>query len=636
MSEVIYIGIWTDYDRGAVLGKVLTLPTRTATILVTTLAILVTIMANRSWKIWRFLLHHLLHHSQGRTIEHSTVKQQQVVLRNSETAGGAIVSLIELTLKCRRDGRPLSAVASRLPLILFGLVHWMTFIALGILTSQINVGRIVRSAETTGCGLWLPSDSLSGLENTLTSNGLIVNATLAADNYVRNCYNNESSRISECNKFVERVIPQFSEMVQCPFRDKEICSLPDKEAIAFTSGNISFSDLGLNSRFARMLSVRRRTVCSPIALEPFLYDDEANQAALKSLGHDRMDEPELHAYAYTLDHQGQNLTGIYRRHEAGDYDLTTRMALNETFALEPLKPQEPSMEVSIITLRGRTILFVEPSSDPLFYAQDRRNGTDFEYYLMGRPLNSIACQEMAEICSSITGNCSNWQGLSALWTRNNRIALLGSHINDTEATAIYDAVEHAISYSGIFYAVGGRGNSALQATRNTYQGVQHQISENQWKIELEQWFKTTLAGLQIAPYRMVVMPDLDRNRVYNLRNGSDPICSMVKFRSPEHASLSLLGIMIILVFSVVITALSYCDSVLNMAHTTRMLGVLTPWKQDDYLHLLDKAEGINENLHAADAFDETKSNDTPISYRTSVLCAPVSQPEVIRRKPLPV
>jgi hypothetical protein len=38
------------------------------------------------------------------------------------------------------------------------------------------------------------------------------------------------------------------------------------------TGNISFSQLGINGRYANSFFVRRRNICSPLVDEPFRYN----------------------------------------------------------------------------------------------------------------------------------------------------------------------------------------------------------------------------------------------------------------------------------------------------------------------------------------------------------------------------
>ena len=153
-SDAAFTGFWTDFDRSErVRGATLTLRNRDATILLSFLAVLVGLCANRSWKIWRLILvakgHGLQSLSQRR-------KELQVILRNSETTGatiGALFALLSTPSELVKRSDRLRSIA----LVSMAVLHMALFLAAGIMTSQIVFGRVVTSRVTPSCGQWLPS-----------------------------------------------------------------------------------------------------------------------------------------------------------------------------------------------------------------------------------------------------------------------------------------------------------------------------------------------------------------------------------------------------------------------------------------------------------------------------------------------
>jgi hypothetical protein len=599
----IYEGVWTDHDRGQLLGWVWTVKYRTGIILTTVLAILVTFTANRSWKIWRLLLHCLLDAILPKfgSQQASGIRQQQAVLRNSETAGGALIAFAEILHSGK--GNHDRAKAPRIILaavIIFSLLHWAGFIALGILTTQINTGSIVRSSDSTDCGLWLPSESLPTEVNSFTGPELSSNDTIAAENYVRNCYVTDSASISECNMFLRRSISYVTDTVPCPFRESSVCSATNREAFAMDSGNVSFSDLGINWRHAKQVSIRRRSVCTPLVTEPFLYDNKTIQLyAEQNLHGDIASIEQIRGYSFTVDEHGANVTQFYQRGVPGDYQVSVVSVANGSFAVQALEPQNLSPELTFITLRGRATMFLAPSADPFFYAQ-MENAITIENnttvtYLMGRAINTIACQDMIMLCSNITGYCSDWLNpvqlyLSPVYQDKS----LGQLWNDTEARSAFYVATTGWLQSTTYYGVLNRGASALQANRYIQSGVQYLISKEQWKLEVENWFRIGLAIMQMKPHRMISTPELDRSRVSNIMNKSEPYnaaaCTIVKSRSPKHVTLSMFGIVTVLVFSALLTLVSYLDQILGWLFSGRQWRGLSRWEQSSYLHLLQAAE----------------------------------------------
>lgn len=96
-SDAVYTGFWINWDRGRILGATLTLRDTQAVPLLAALAILVALAGNRSWHLCRLTWHRFLR-AKGK--HSSTVKirrrKQQIVIKNSETAGGATAGLCEV------------------------------------------------------------------------------------------------------------------------------------------------------------------------------------------------------------------------------------------------------------------------------------------------------------------------------------------------------------------------------------------------------------------------------------------------------------------------------------------------------------------------------------------------------------
>jgi hypothetical protein len=171
--------------------------------------------------------------------------------------------------------------------------------------------------------------------------------------------------------------------------------------------------------------------------------------------------------------------------------------------------------------------------------------------------------------------------------------LMGPNFRSDYNTSLraLDVVSHPLMKSTTNDAILYRGASLLQATRHLQNGRQYMISDGQWKIEAENWFRITLALLQMAPQRMVYTPELDRSRVKKLGYFAGPwACSAVKFRSSSHVTLSFIGILVILVTCVVLTIVSYLDEILRLFSFASMSSILQCWDRDDYLQLLEASD----------------------------------------------
>jgi hypothetical protein len=491
------------------------------------------------------------------------------------------------------------------------------FLALGIVTTQVRLNNIFRALFTDDCGVWIPLAPVNQTTtfdmNSITSAELRTNATVAAENYVRNCYSTTSATISECNVFARRMLTHTTVLVPCPLPDPSLCSEAHQRALTVTSDNISWLDLGINWEHAKTIYMRRRSVYTPFLADSFLYSKEASRSYVNENFHTESPiiEPEqIQVFSFFKDSDESNLTQTYRRNSVGiEYDVLTSSAFNGSFLHSRLQPKQLGPEITIIAIRGQTVTFPSPSDDALFYAQNEStitmtNGnltTIITSYSMERQLNAILVQDMVEVCSKLTGYCSGWIGpgefgndMKAFLPR-----LMGPNFRSDYNTSLraLDIVSYPLMKATTNDAILYRGASALQATRHLQNGMQYMISDGQWKIEAENWFRISLALLQMAPQRMVYTPELDRSRVEKLGYFAGPwACSAVKFRSPSHVTLSFIGILVILVTCAVLTIVSYLDEILRLFSFASTSSILQCWDRDEYLQLLE-ASNVTQGIY---------------------------------------
>ena len=590
-NSAVYEGFWYYQRLGPIFGAVWTLKASSAALLLAVSTLLIGLTAARSWKIWRFAFHSILAKLSRDVEESRRHREEQVVLCNTETASGTALSLLEITLS--KSNKRTKLV--RGCLILIAILHCASFISLGILITKINLGRMVIAANTPFCAVpaQLFLNESADTEYLRTFHELALNSTRSATNYVQNCYQNSREGLAECNMLETRFLPHFTESVPCPFQDSSICSLPGGEALALDSGNISIADLGVNWKYGKRVFVRRRTVCSPIRMEPFLWSADARRSYLKIVAQfgiiDDIESVRIYSHVFN------ETPVIYRVNEAGGYEFTARLAMNATAAVEPLRPQDPSMQVSILTLRGRRMNFDDPSFDPLFYATKRFEfglpNSPLVWYRMERDINSIACQEMMMLCSTHTGQCSPWMGLLDFLASQSSHQMLSAHGSVQETAAVLHILYLGLTKSSMFDAVGGRGSEALEASRFVHSETQYMLTAEQWKLELSSLFNVTLAGIQMFMWRTVMDTRVDRSRITNMLSDSKnyntkKICDMITFQSFEHVTISLFGIVIAAVLSVLLTVISHSDYLITWLSPGRAEAIFQDWNSDRSLNLL--------------------------------------------------
>lgn len=85
----VYLGVWTDWSRGLVLGATLTLDRQQANLLIAFTASFVVFVGSRFWRIICLVLHQVYSTSNLRDALHH---QRQVLLRNSGSSDSGLVS----------------------------------------------------------------------------------------------------------------------------------------------------------------------------------------------------------------------------------------------------------------------------------------------------------------------------------------------------------------------------------------------------------------------------------------------------------------------------------------------------------------------------------------------------------------
>lgn len=92
----VYLGIWTDWTRGPILGQTLTLSRNNANLLIAFTASFIVFVGSRIWVILCLILHRSYSTAEQRDALHH---QRQAILRNSSTSDGGLVRLLVLWLR---------------------------------------------------------------------------------------------------------------------------------------------------------------------------------------------------------------------------------------------------------------------------------------------------------------------------------------------------------------------------------------------------------------------------------------------------------------------------------------------------------------------------------------------------------
>ncbi len=120
--------------------------------------------------------------------------------------------------------------------------------------------------KSDDCGNWLYVENLSTVFAIETK---IVNVTLVAANYVRDCYG-DALNTKGCNTYVQQQLKWTGNVTElCPF-DESVCLLNDTVSFQMDTGHInSHENLGINAINENRITYRKVTTCAVIATQPF-------------------------------------------------------------------------------------------------------------------------------------------------------------------------------------------------------------------------------------------------------------------------------------------------------------------------------------------------------------------------------
>lgn len=610
--NAVRTGWWTDYDAGRIRGGRLTLKNQEAAALLGFLAVAVTFAGNRSWKILRFALYRCFRNTDA-DVEDARKWSHRIklLLRNVITAASAcwmfLTQAWESHGKHSAPGGTIRLIQSA-GLAIGAGVHVLAVVAAGILTSRILLGRMVVSKPLDSCGQWEARDNAS----TLSYQSLRRNETVDSDNYVRNCYpQGVSLGILDCEKLFTRWLPhQVEHKARCPF-GLDLCTLGDN-AFAMDSGPITFSSLGINSKFGLSLSVQRRSTCITVPGKPFLEKIYTS----KDLPTILTGNETIWSYAFSISN-GKNQSIWYRNPSSSQtYDLGAYHLIHESpDIIEPLRPSSPrDHDPSIILLRSNGVLFRNASDDPWFSVHTKVNLSDGtsngDIWVADHFLNILACDERVRFCSSITNNCTAWMGLFGPGKNIDTLIplLAGTKIGSAASQEVLQTVAAVALrqfYSSLPSSIQYRqGSEALQASRYLLaSGSQYLLAPEQWKVELDYWFSMALARLQLGLFNTIEKPAgvstaeaenaWDRFKTSDFKLG---MCGRIKYNSAEHATLSALGIIIVLVFVGVLTLGSFLDVILGWVPAVWAQKMVEEWEEMESVTLLEELERLRERI----------------------------------------
>jgi len=565
-ESLIYRGFWVDFSSPVIKGATLTLMTRDGAFLISFLTTYITIAAGFSWKIVAVALHHCRAHELSADRD-GMWNQTQAILRNAESPTTVGYQSILVLWAWRKKQKWTTLIGC------CGIILLAACVSAAFTLASVFSGQVTKSASNNmllrseNCGPWEIPKTTQASNDEWQS--LVLQSTLASAQYARMCYSDSSSDLT-CNQYTSRTV-QFTTNVNatCPF-ETDLCFFPGDSAYSMDTGFLDSNDaLGLNSPKRERVLYRRLTTCS------LLHTKDHAEQGTATLGGGSFVDPMIYLHMGSIPSAGLNYTYSYNIHSLVDgigYLLTYVLVLrlrHDTKTDQSYRPMiayatgpnvwtpiaalnRTDADVTLVILAQNSVQYDQPSDDPYFSAHVAHDltaaGVELTWYLGDDYFNLLACADQHQFCNPNLNfpndGCTPLTDSTAVL---DELLTLGlSEVQSVTAKRI----TNALPFGSIYDSINGRGASALRASETCFGDNQMPLPNNQWQIELNAWFATSMARLQQSMVDYAVGPSnvLPDERIVHASSNADKLmCHSQKIKARVgYQNFSVLGLVIIL------------------------------------------------------------------------------------------
>ncbi|KAK5655220.1 hypothetical protein OQA88_6119 [Cercophora sp. LCS_1] len=633
----IQTGLWINWSRGPVYGATITLTRSDANTLIAFIAFFVAWVGTCIWRIICFALHYALS-SKGE--QDGLHRQQQAILRNASEPEAGLRLIAMVFWAWRRRAR--NAFWRLLLPFLIALACVVIGTLASVFSSRItDIGSevLIGGDNCTAIGTYVDfadkeSDPYEAYLVPVSMQRSFQIETAA--NYALQCYSDNGTTELGCDYFVQRRLPIKMDMnAGCPF-NSSLCKSQDQNLILDTGYLDSHVHFGINSAPKDRFLYRRVLHCAPLVTEGHRFatrDQYGNPAT---------------AYVYEDQPMRSNYTFVWGNtstYSHPDYNIHVVPAFYENGRLNRLSLMNPSLELSqgrndseilLFFLSSNALDFNTKTEDPWYNAVRARNVSTFltdsstnttvvqnyTLYQQSEPASPLGCRLQDQYCNP---NKPLDVGCSPLGTIFDPIMRAMKPFDED--------VEGLLARVGWFtYVIGDMvafhhvpnvlGSHALLSRRRiTSDGVQGNLPNNQWMLDMQYWLQINLASMQEAAIIIATGPSSPGQAplftVKPKRAAERAMCRSQKINSKDHASFSLVGIVIVFSAGLLFVVISYSLDPL-MACLQRRRGVAEyrrlEWSTNGFLQL--------QRLGYETVGQGTWSNadgDVPVTKRGEVL-----------------
>ncbi|KAI1269757.1 hypothetical protein F5Y18DRAFT_422709 [Xylariaceae sp. FL1019] len=650
----VYLGLWTNWSHGYVLGATLTVTRQNATLLIAFTSTFIAFVANRVWRTSSFFLHRCY---SSLTPQDVTYHQLQAILRNASAADEALGLLMKLL--CSKRRRRVNRL--RIVLVAFVAIALITvFTLLGGFSSRLALPDNEVLVKSARCGYLFPGNAIND-DDLFDAIADTAEKIKNAANYAQQCYSSSSAPGQlDCDRFVVRRLTSSVDMnASCPF-DDSVC-LRSAGNLRIDSGYIdSHIHLGMNALPALRILWKRVFHCAPLATREFTSQDTQSPTndTLFHYGNFTIDNDltdyvfrsrDLEAqYKYVL---SQNSPSTDINYQLNGFvsivdDGTIAEDLSDFAPIESLSRKDA--DTSLVMLSGNGVLFTGFTDDPWYDVSQKTtsapiNGVgspvvNYTIHLPRKPASPIGCTEQHQFCNN---KDSRQCGPLASF----RDAVFGAaHVfNTTYTVETEEAAQFTYFFNrflasdyNVVHVVKKLGPAALLSQRTLDSGLQGALSSNQWQLDVGNWWNISMAMAQAVSFDSAygpIDPALQRLR----ENYTSPLF-FSKMKTTAFTSLSVFGLIFTYVVGLLLMLISYAlEPVSTWIHKRKGPGQYKhlEWTTNATLQLQRLAhEGIGQGKwsRGARAIPTTAENEFLALLDISNPDHPVLSP-MIRREP---
>lgn len=154
-------------------------------------------------------------------------------------------------------------------------------------------------------------------------------------------------------------------------------------------------------------------------------------------------------------------------------------------------------DTTIIFIAHNSMRYRKQITDPVFqatYALQEATSTaeSRTTYYPDDPVAVVACAEQYQICNPMLGQevCTAWTGRVSIPT-----VLEDLDLNQAQ-TITATRLMYMVTWANLWSSVNGLGPNALRMYDTAYQYIIESVPQDQWRLEVDGWFETTLAKWQ--------------------------------------------------------------------------------------------------------------------------------------------